>query len=219
MNSSAGATSQQQRENQANTRSLKQRLLNYIGDQLAQLQPAILLTRILLSPLPRFTFGHVRAAMLKMIGFRIGKRSGFYGTPRIFGRGDLTKRLTIGEGCWINIGCHFDLSESIVIGDNVGIGPEVMIMTGTHEMGPDSCRAGRYIALPVTISEGAWVGARCIIMPGVTIGKGAVISAGTVVSRDVPPNTIMIGTQGMPIEKWLALTRQGPANRASPGAR
>ncbi|NTV99694.1 MAG: acyltransferase [Oscillochloris sp.] len=149
-----------------------------------------------------------------MIGFRIGKRTGFYGMPRLFGRGNIRKHLTIGAGCWINIGCHFDLSAPIVIGNGVGIGPEVMIMTGTHEIGKETNRAGKYIALPITIGDGVWIGARCTILPGVTIGKGAVISTGSTVNRDIPPNTILNGTQGMPIEKWMALTKQNLVPRS-----
>lgn len=209
MDGSASATAQRDVEElDEEERSRFRRMVAYIGDQILQLQPKVLLARIVLSPLPRFTFGQVRAAVLRMVGFEIGRKSGFYGMPRIFGRGDLSHRLKIGERCWVNIDCHFDLSETITIGDGVGIGPEVMIMTGTHEMGDEDNRTGDYTALPVIIGDGVWLGARSTVMPGVTIGKGSVISAGAVVSRDVPPNTIMLGAQGMPIEKWLALTKQ-----------
>lgn len=186
-------------------RSRLQRITAYGRDQISQVHLRLLLARIVLAILPRFTFGQLRAAVFRAIGFKIGKKSGFYGTPRIFGRGNLYKLLKVGRSCWVNIGCHFDLSAPIVIGDEVGIGPEVIIMTGTHEMGPERNRTGKYIALPVTIGDGVWIGARCTIMPGVNIGNGAVISAGSVVNRDVPPNTIIIGTQGMPIEKWQKL--------------
>lgn len=193
----------------SNPLSKLQRTVAYVRDQISQVHPTLIVARILLLPLPRFTFGQVRAAVLRSIGFKIGSKSGFYDMPKIFGRGAFQKQLQVGRACWINIGCHFDLSAPIVIGNGVGIGPEVMLMTGTHEMGPENNRTGHYIALPVTIDDGVWIGARCTIMPGVTIGKGSVIATGTTVTRDVPPNTILNGTRGMPIEKWLALTKLG----------
>ena len=207
MNSTDSA-SYEEDEARSSTHSTLQRIVDYLTDQISQVHLKIFLARILLVPLPRFTFGRVRAAIFRAIGFEIGDKSGFYGTPKIFGRGDLYKLLKVGNSCWININCHLDLSAHILIGNGVGIGPDVMIMTGTHEMGPESNRTGKYIASSVTIEDGVWIGARCIVMPGVTIGKGSVISAGVVVNRDVPPNTIMIGTQGMPIEKWMKLVNK-----------
>lgn len=194
------------------------RAAHYVGDQLAQFQPRMLLVRALLAPLPNFMGGHVRAAVLRAVGFDIGGHSGFQGTPRIYGRGNICKLLKIGSYTWINISCHLDLSASITIGNRVGIGPEVMIMTGTHEMGPEHERVGRYIAHPVTIGDGVWIGARCTIMPGVTIGRGSVISAGTVVTRDVPPNTVLSGTQRMPFDKWVAFTKNGTHGTPAAGA-
>lgn len=211
MDSTIDMSAQHGAGDSAEGRSLFQRLPAYLLDQVLQIQPKIVLARMLLACLPRFTFGQIRTAVLRKVGFEIGKKTGFYGMPRIFGRGELAGRLKIGECCWINIDCHLDLSETITIGDNVGIGPGVMIMTGTHEMGTEQCRTGAYESFPVTIEDGVWLGARSTIMPGVTIGKGAVISAGAIVSRDVPANTIILGAtmQGMPIEKWQKLTKQG----------
>ncbi|EFO79395.1 hexapaptide repeat-containing transferase [Oscillochloris trichoides DG-6] len=208
MESSLKIQVEEERIDQVAHRSWSNRVAHYLHDQLAQIQIRVILARLLLTPLPRFTFGQIRAAVLRGVGFTIGHGSGFYGMPRIFGRGKITDRLTIGEDTWININCHFDLSQKITIGNQVGIGPEVMIMTGTHEIGPETGRAGKYDSFPVVIEDGAWIGARAMIMPGVRIGKGAIISAGEVVYRDVPPNTIQVKGQGMAIEKWQALAKQ-----------
>ena len=61
-------------------------------------------------------------------------------------------------------------------------------------MGSAQRRAGELTTLPVTIDDGAWIGARSTILPGITIGAGAIISAGAVVNKDVPPNTVVAGS-------------------------
>jgi maltose O-acetyltransferase len=69
-----------------------------------------------------------------------------------------------------------------------------MILTTSHKLGPSAHRAGKHDLLPVEIGDGAWIGARATILPGVTIGRGAVVSAGSVVNKNVPPNSIVAGT-------------------------
>ncbi|MEP7190805.1 MAG: DapH/DapD/GlmU-related protein, partial [Roseiflexaceae bacterium] len=72
-------------------------------------------------------------------------------------------------------------------------GHHVVVLTGSHEVGPPSQRAAALYTKTVTIGDGAWLGARCTILPGVTIGAGAIVAAGAVVNRDVPPNTLVAG--------------------------
>ena len=60
-------------------------------------------------------------------------------------------------------------------------------------MGDPECRAGAHLARPIRIESGAWIGARSTILPGVTVGHGAVVAAGAVVTRDVEPNTLVAG--------------------------
>lgn len=189
------------------THSTLQRILAYLQVQISQFHFRILLVRVLLAPLPRYTFGPVRAIALRLIGFKIGRKSVFYGMPKLSGQGKIWKLLKIGQTCSINTDCYFDLSAPIVIGDKVGIAPEVMIMTTSHDIGPEDRRAGPSVMLPVTIEDGVFIGARCLIMPGVTIGRGSVISAGSTVNRNVPPNTIIMGEKGMPIDKWMMLRK------------
>ncbi len=208
MEGSLNIHTEDERIDQGVHRSWSYRAINYLHEQFTHVQMRIILARLLLTPLPRLTLGEVRAAVLRGVGFKIGKGSGLCSMPNIFGDGKITDRLTIGENTWININCHFDLGQQITIGNGVGIGPEVMFITGTHEVGVETGRAGDYTALPIVIEDGAWIGTRATIMPGVRVGRGAIIASGEVVYRDVPPNTIQVKGQGMPIERWQALTNQ-----------
>jgi maltose O-acetyltransferase len=97
-----------------------------------------------------------------------------------------------------------DLGASISIGDKVSLGHGVLVLTGTHEIGPPSHRAGRLVTEPVSIGDGAWLGSRCVIFPGVKIGAGAVVAAGAVVTEDVPANTVVAGVPAQ-IVKSLGL--------------
>lgn len=184
------------------------RVIDYVKKQSGYLHAKTLLAYALCAPLPKFVGAEIRASILRMLGFDIAPRVGFYGTPTLSGWGDYTAYLKVGFNSWFNVGCYLELNAPITIGKKVRFGQEVMVLTGTHAIGPDWCRAGLLEARPVVIGDGVWLGARCVVLPGVTIGNGSVISAGTVVSRDVPPNTIMLGTQGMPLEKWMAMTKQ-----------
>ena len=109
----------------------------------------------------------------------------------------------------INIGKHstfWAVHSRIVIGDNVIFGPEVMVMGGNH----NTSLAGRYMVdftekdkrpdddQDVIFEGDNWIGARAIILKGVTIGRGAVIAAGSVVVRSVPPYSITVGIPARP---------------------
>ena len=142
------------------------------------------------------------AALLRSAGFVVGHGTRVRGLPRITGsrRGahDGTSRglfanLVIGAECTVDRGVTFDLEERITIGDDVILGPQVMILTSTHEIGPREHRAGVVVRRPVTIGSGASIGARSVILPGVTIGDGAIVTANSVVNKDVPAHTLVGG--------------------------
>jgi acetyltransferase-like isoleucine patch superfamily enzyme len=120
--------------------------------------------------------------------------------PTIIGGGDIYKRFTIGSGCWVNVACLFDLAASITIGDRVAFGPQVTLLTSTHDIGSSSYRTGTLKNLPITIGDGCWLGARSTILPGVTVGPGSVVAAGAVVNKDVPPNTLVAGVPAQVIK-------------------
>lgn len=110
-----------------------------------------------------------------------------------------SRRITIGEGAFINYGAFIDGADQVTIGARCSLGPRVVILTGTHEIGPRTRRAGRQKAGPVAIGDGAWIGANAVIMPGCTVGTGAIVAAGAVVSRDVPADTIVAGVPARPV--------------------
>lgn len=102
-------------------------------------------------------------------------------------------RLEIGERTLVNFGTSIVAFESVEIGAHCHIGPHCMIMDNAfHEMDPDR-RLEEPPSQPVTIEENVWLGARVIVMPGVTIGRDAVIGAGSVVTRDIPPRAFAAG--------------------------
>ncbi len=105
-------------------------------------------------------------------------------------RFDCTRGLKIGKNSIINENCRLDPRGGITIGSNVSISAETIILTADHD--PDSQDFdGR--ALTVRIADRAWVGTRVIILPGVTVGEGAVIAAGAVATKNVAAYSIVAG--------------------------
>lgn len=103
--------------------------------------------------------------------------------------------LTIGDGTWIGQQCFFHAAGDLHIGANVGIGPGVKILTSVHrEAGRDVPILHAPLAFaPVVIEDDADVGIGAIVLPGVTIGRGAQVGAGAVVTRDVPAYAVVAG--------------------------
>lgn len=148
----------------------------------------------LLAPLPRMTGGSLRPLVYRWVGgVDIDFRSIILGRLRFEGAGRLAGNLRVGRGCMFTTPLYLNLSGSIWMGDRVVIGHHVVIITDTHDMTDPSCRGGSRRSLPVRIEDGAWVGACVTVLPGVTIGRGAVVAAGAVVAHDVPANTLVGG--------------------------
>ena len=149
-----------------------------------------------------------RAQLFSLAGFRIGRGTRFVSSPVINGGAALFSNLVIGDDCVIDTGCVFDLEERITLADRVTLSPGVMLLTSTHELDIREHRAGPVQLAPVTIGEGAWLGARCVILPGVTIGAGAIVNPGSVVNKDVLAQT-RVG--GMPATQLEVLAGPGEA--------
>lgn len=104
---------------------------------------------------------------------------------------DFGLNTKIGKNCMIQQCCTFFDRGGITIGDNVAIAPKVNLITLNHDFTPGNRDATW--CKPIVIEDGVWIGINSTILPGVTIGKNAVIAAGSVVTKDVAPNTIVGG--------------------------
>lgn len=102
--------------------------------------------------------------------------------------------LEIGERAYINYGCSIAASQHISIGPRCSIGTHVMMMDNDfHRIEPER-RDERPESRPIVLEENVWVGGRSIILAGVTIGADSAVGAGSVVTADVPPRTVVAGT-------------------------
>jgi acetyltransferase-like isoleucine patch superfamily enzyme len=100
--------------------------------------------------------------------------------------------LRLGRHVFVNQGCRFNDIGGIEIGDEVMIGPDVSLITSGHPLDPATRRSG-ITAAPIRIGRNVWIGARAMILQGVTVGADAVIGAGAIVTQDVPPATLAVG--------------------------
>ena len=111
-------------------------------------------------------------------------------SPVYFDYGNLTK---LGRGVFVNHGCYFMDGGGITIGDNTFIGPFTGFYTAAHPTDYARRNQGLEWAKPIRVGDNCWFGANCSVMPGVTIGNGCVIAAGSVVTTDIPDNSIAAG--------------------------
>ena len=106
---------------------------------------------------------------------------------------DYGKNIHLGDDVFINSNCYFMDCADITLGDNVFVGPFTGFYTGTHPLDHKRRNKGLEKALPIKVGDNCWFGANVSIMPGVTIGSGCVIGAGSVVTKDVPDNSLVAG--------------------------
>lgn len=121
-----------------------------------------------------------------------------------------TKGLSVGQGSFINYGCFIDLGAKTTLGSNVALGYGVMLITCSHHLASADGRAGVPTQAPITIGDGAWLGARVTVLPGVSIGEGCVIAAGAVVADDCKPNTLYGGVPAREIRRLTHEEAQEP---------
>ncbi|ELM3719302.1 TPA: sugar O-acetyltransferase [Aeromonas hydrophila] len=103
------------------------------------------------------------------------------------------RHIYLGERSYINMGATLLDNAPIRIGAEVMIGPNVQIYTAAHALDADERIQGVETALPVTIEDRVWIGGGAILLPGVTIGREAVVGAGAVVTKDVPAGARVVG--------------------------
>ena len=162
-------------------------------------RPRLILGSLCAKLLPDMTLCLLRRSFYKLAGCKISNAVTILGRMTLLGSGDIASKLQIGEGSIIAQGVHLGLDGEIKIGKNVSISPYVKIYTATHNLGYGSRRMGFGVkSKPVTIEDGVWVGIDSLILPGVTLGQGCVVSAGSVVTSNVPANTMVAGNPSTP---------------------
>ena len=114
---------------------------------------------------------------------------------------DFGKNTIVGERTFINAGCKFQDQGGIYIGNDCLLGHNATLCTINHAQDPD--RRGDMEFHPIHIEDKVWLGANVTILPGVTIGEGAIVAAGAVVTKDVPPRTIVGGIPAKVIKKIM----------------
>jgi acetyltransferase-like isoleucine patch superfamily enzyme len=130
----------------------------------------------------------------------IGNRFCAYGkpVPVMMTTEEPTSKLLIGDNVFLNYGVDIGCRKSIRIGNNVKIGQYTSIMDNNYhlvDVGDDI--SGKEII----ICDNVWIGIRCIVLPGVTIGKNSVIASGSIVTKDIPENVMAAGVPAKVIKK------------------
>src|SRR5580704_18648655 len=157
------------------------------ADMLANVKRAMEIT----AKLNRLTFNdadQIRALFSELIGKKVDES--FLLIPPFYTAGG--DEIRVGHNVFINQNCTFYDLGGLDIADDVMIGPNVSIITSGHPLEP-SRRRTVAIGTPIVIERNAWIAAGAIIVGGVTVGENSVVAAGSVVTKDIPPNTLAAG--------------------------
>lgn len=106
---------------------------------------------------------------------------------------DYGSNISLGDRVYMNFQCVILDCNRVDIGADVMFGPGVHVYAATHPLDPDERIKGPEGSLPVRIDDKVWIGGGSIVLPGVTIGEGSTIGAGSVVTKDVPPYVLAVG--------------------------
>ncbi len=129
----------------------------------------------------------IREIMKRLIGKKVDESFRLF--PPFYT--DFGKNIHIGKDVFINSSCHFQDQGGIQIGDGAFIGHNVVLATINHDLNPRNNRKNIYA--PIVIGNHVWIGSNATILQGVTIGEWAVVAAGAVVTKDVPPFSVVGG--------------------------
>jgi len=149
-----------------------------------------------------FPFVRIKRSLLQMFGAKIGR--GLVMKPQVWVK--YPWRLVVGDHCWIGQGVWIDNLADVHIGSHVCISQQVYICTGSHDYRKMSFDL---IIRPVDVGNAAWLGARSLILQGVSIGANAIVAAGSVVTKDVSAAAIVAGNPARP----FAEARPSPLHR------
>lgn len=148
------------------------------------------LTNHVINHIPSYTLRYTWYR--NVLGWQIGPRAviiqGLY--VQMSGVRSSGKKVCIGKGSVINHSCLLHTTGGITIGDNVSISAGAWLVSGSHDMNDPNHVS---IYKPIVIGNYAWIGMRSMVLGGITVGEGAVVMAGAVVTRDIEPYTVVAG--------------------------
>ena len=157
------------------------------------------ITLFLINLIPFTRFYYFKNLLLKMAGATVG------GNVRIGGKIQISNpcNLIIGSNVWLGDSLKIYNSGAgvIHIGNNVDVGPNCVMVTGTHEIGNSTHRAGKGMNYPIVIGNGVWIGASATILGNVTIGSGVIVASGAVVHKSIDENHLVGGVSVKYIKK------------------
>ncbi|WP_373819986.1 sugar O-acetyltransferase [Glaesserella sp.] len=108
-------------------------------------------------------------------------------------RCDYGNHIFLGENFYSNYNCTMLDVATITIGNNVMFAPNVSLFTAGHPIDPEKRNSGLEFGMPITIGDNVWIGGNTVVMPNVNIGNNVVIGAGSVVTKDIPDNSVAVG--------------------------
>jgi acetyltransferase-like isoleucine patch superfamily enzyme len=164
-------------------------------DFAARVRRAIRLTAEL-NTLPYADQNAIHAAWRELTGQTVD--ADFHLIPPVYS--DHGINIRVGRNVFVNQNCRFNDIGGIDIGDDVMLGPNVSLLTSGHPVEPAERRVG-ITSAPISIGRNVWIGTSALIMQGVTVGADAIVGAGAVVTRDVPPRTLVAGVPATAIKR------------------
>ncbi len=154
-----------------------------------------------LSPLP--WPGSLKCALLRFFGAKVGQ--GVNIKPRV--NIHFPWKLELGDHCWLGEEVFILNFEPVRIGSHACVSQRAFLCGGNHDFRDE---AFSYRNAPITVGDGAWIGAQCFVGPGVTVGTQAVVTAGSIVTSDLPADMICSGNPCKPAKaRWKTTTGVG----------
>lgn len=167
------------------------------GPKLFAIRLVSYMTNYVIAHVPSFAVR--RLWYRRVLGARFGDHAGIHLGCHLwyYSPGQIRRSgFRLGPFSRVNRNCCLDVRGGLDIGANVSISPDVTILTAGHDLNDPGFRVS---VRSVVMEDHVWVGTRALILPGVTLGRGCVVAAGAVVTRDVKPMTIVAGTPARPV--------------------
>jgi len=167
-----------------------------------------------LTPHTRYTTPF-RRMLFRQAGIKVGKGAIIFSPLQVM-PARASRSITIGARTFLNANVRFGERGGVTIGEFCQIGPNVSFETATHTLEFEPNKSRRSVYKSIRLGNNVWIGSGAIILPGVTIGDGSVVAAGAVVTKDVPPMTLVGGNPARPIKQIAACAQPVPGPPENP---